>query len=267
MLFSGCKTRKEDYCFRYSPVNQAKLCSFNESQLKGIESPEIPLDALIFLDAVNTIVTRNDCFYLQMFWNLWLFFLNNDQSSKSYTLYFLAYWSNWCWAKRSLASILYLHIYTWNGLRAANILVCYWLPAGLGWNYKCQVLFYTHSTAPTAGLKLWLGAINQRIKGWESEKSLHLEFHFLEFQPARSLMSKAFTSLLSIIGKHQFSLVLITGLTVCTGFHKESSRLLQGFDTYGCAHPNVSTTPVLPKIECPWQCNSFKSKFGRNDKW
>lgn len=98
-------------------------------------------------------------------------------------------------------------------------------------------------------------------------KSLPLEFHCLEFQPAISLMSKVFASLLSTVGKHRFSLEFILVLTAFTGFHKESSRLLQGFDTYGYVYPNRGTMLVLPKTECPWQCNSLKSKFGRNDKW
>lgn len=81
------------------------------------------------------------------------------------------------------------------------------------------------------------------------------------------MMSKVFTSLLSIIGKHRFSLVFILVLTAFTGFHDKTSRLLQGFDTYGCVYPNPGTTLVLPEIESPWQCNSLKSKFRRNKKW
>lgn len=55
-------------------------------------------------------------------------------------------------------------------------------------------------------------------------------------------------------------------ITAFKWFHMESSRLLQGFDTYRCLFPNPDPTFILPKIKCLWQSNSIKGTFGRNNK-
>lgn len=67
MCLSGAARPERKTIVLDSPANQAGSHTLKKSQLKVIKTFEIPLEPLRVLDVVNKRVTRNDCFYLQVF--------------------------------------------------------------------------------------------------------------------------------------------------------------------------------------------------------
>lgn len=203
-----------------------------------------------------------------MFWNLWLLFLNTDHSQLNHThsIFWLIALID-AELKIPLKHPVSAHGADWEQRMP-------WDPTGYQLVLDGIPNASFHGTSPqqsqlqASNYLFWLSQCHKsrRIKG-RSQKIFTFRIPLSGVPASYKLDEQSLCIFAFLCWQAQVFPGIYPCANAFTGFHKESSRLLQGFDTYGYVYPNRGTMLVLPKTECPWQCNSLKSKFGRNDKW